>query len=480
MNHRLIFTFLANVLKIEALLLLLPFATGLIYHESQAIFYLIVAIIAFVIALLLSINKEKSSIYYAREGFVSVGLAWIIMGLIGCLPFIMSKEIPNFVDALFETISGFTTTGASIVTAPEELSHAANLWRCLTHWIGGMGVIVFMLAIFPTIGNNNMHLMRAESPGPQVGKLVPKIKESAKMLYIIYISITVAEIIALCIAGMPLFDAICAGFGSAGTGGFGIKNDSMASYSVSIQIIVTIFILLFGINFNVYYFLLKARDKKEILKMEEVKWYFAIIIIAITLISIDTISYYNTAGEAIQQASFQVSSIITTTGYATTDFNLWPTFSKAILVLLMFFGACAGSTGGGIKLSRIIISVKIVREEIFHYVQPNRVRVIKLDGKVVDNDTLKSIGTYMLIFMLVLVASVLLISLDSVTLEESFTSVVATLNNIGPALGKLGPTGNYSSLSIFSKIILMFDMLAGRLELMPILLLLTPRTYRKI
>lgn len=480
MNYRTIGTFLGNVLKIESILLLFPFITALIYHETVWIHYLLVAIITFIFGFILTFRKEKTSIYYAKEGFVSVGLAWIVMGLLGCLPFIMSKEIPNFTDALFETVSGFTTTGSSILKAPEDLSHAANLWRCLTHWIGGMGVIVFMLAIFPSNSGNNMHLMRAESPGPQVGKLVPKVRQTARMLYIIYIVITLLEMITLYIAGMPFYDAFCTSVASAGTGGFGIKNDSLASYSTLIQIIVNIFILLFGVNFNVYYLLLKSKQRKDIFKMEEVKWYFLIIIIATVLISIDTINYFDNYAKSFQQASFQVATVITTTGFATTDFNLWPSFSKALLVLLMFFGACAGSTGGGIKLSRIIITIKMIKAEIYHFIHPSEVKAIKLDGKKVDDDTLRSVALYMLIFAFVLTISVLLISLDNVTLEESFTSVVATLNNIGPGLGKIGPTGNYSSLSIFSKYVLIFDMLAGRLELLPILLLLVPKTYKKI
>ena len=281
MNYRTIGSFLSNVLKIEAALLLLPIITSIIYHESVGIYYLLTAAIILIVGILFGLKKEDAPIFYAKEGFVSVGLAWLLMGLFGCLPFVMSKEIPDFVNALFETISGFTTTGSSILSAPEELSYTANLWRCLTHWIGGMGVIVFMLAIFPSNSGSNMHLMRAESPGPQVGKLVPKVKQTARMLYIIYIFITILEMVVLYIAGMPLYDAVCAAFGSAGTGGFGIKNDSMASYSTLIQIIVNIFILMFGVNFNIYYVLLRSKDKKEILRNEELRWYFGIIIVAI-------------------------------------------------------------------------------------------------------------------------------------------------------------------------------------------------------
>lgn len=480
MNYRAIGTFVGNALKIEAILLLLPFFTGIIYHESQALYYLLTAFITFAISILLCLKKEENPTYHAKEGFVAVGLTWVVMSLLGAVPFAITKEIPSFLDALFETISGFTTTGASIVPAPESLTNTANIWRCLTHWIGGMGVIVFMLAIFPSNSGNGMHLMRAESPGPQVGKFVPKIKETAKMLYIIYIIITLAEIITLCIVGMPLYDAICAGFGSAGTGGFGIKNDSMASYSITIQVVVTIFILLFGVNFNVYYFLLRGKNKKDILKNEELRWYFIITIAAIIIISMNARNHFASYGSAIQQSSFQVASILTTTGYTTTDFNIWPSLSKAILVLLMFIGACAGSTGGGIKVSRIVLTFKIIFKEIHHYIHPNEVKTIKMDGKKIDNETLLSIGGYMLIYLLVLVVSVILVSIDEVDLTSSFTAVAATLNNIGPGLNIVGPTSNYSSLSAFSKIILMFDMLAGRLELLPILLMLSPNTYKKL
>ena len=480
MKYRVIGNFLGNVLKIEAILLLLPFIVGIIYHEPVANYYLLTAVITLVVGFLLSINSEKAPTFYAKEGFISVGLAWIIMGLFGAIPFVISKEIPNFINALFETLSGFTTTGSSILLVPEDLSNTANFWRCLTHWIGGMGVIVFMLAIFPSNSGNSMHLMRAESPGPQVGKLVPKVKETAKLLYIIYIVITILEIIALKIAGMPLYDVICASFASAGTGGFGIKNDSLASYSVLIQIIVNVFILMFGLNFNVYYCLIKSKNRKEIFKMEEVRVYLIITLVATILISFNTLTHYGTFAKSFQQASFQVASIITTTGFATTDFNLWPTFSKAILVLLMFIGACAGSTGGGIKVSRILLSFKMAKKEIQHYIHPNEVRTIKLDGKVVDEDTLKSVGLYIQIFLLVFLASVLLIALDNVDLIESFTAVAATLNNIGPGLNIIGPTGNYASLSDFSKCILMLDMVAGRLELLPILLLFIPRTYKNV
>lgn len=480
MKYRVIGNFLGNVLKIEAILLLLPFIVGIIYHEPVANYYLLTAVITLVVGFLLSINSEKAPTFYAKEGFISVGLAWIIMGLFGAIPFVISKEIPNFINALFETLSGFTTTGSSILLAPEDLSNTANFWRCLTHWIGGMGVIVFMLAIFPSNSGNSMHLMRAESPGPQVGKLVPKVKETAKLLYIIYIVITILEIIALKIAGMPLYDAICASFASAGTGGFGIKNDSLASYSVLIQIIVNVFILMFGLNFNVYYCLIKSKNRKEIFKMEEVRVYLIITLVATILISFNTLTHYGTFTKSFQQASFQVASIITTTGFATTDFNLWPTFSKAILVLLMFIGACAGSTGGGIKVSRILLSFKMAKKEIQHYIHPNEVRTIKLDGKVVDEDALKSVGLYIQIFLLVFLASVLLVALDNVDLIESFTAVAATLNNIGPGLNIIGPTGNYAALSDFSKCVLMFDMVAGRLELLPILLLFIPRTYKNV
>ena len=480
MNYRVIGNFLGNVLKIEALLLLLPFITGIIYKEEESVYYLITAFLTLGIGLFLSRKKNRGiSVYYSKEGFVSVGLAWIVMGILGALPFVMSGEIPRYIDALFETISGFTTTGASILPAPEEMSHATNLWRCTTHWIGGMGIIVFMLAVFPSNGNS-MRLMRAESPGPQVGKLVPKIKDTAKTLYLIYIFLTLAEMIVLCLAGMPLYDSVCAAFGSAGTGGFGIKNDSMAGYSTLIQVVITVFILLFGVNFNAYYYLIRSKDRKNAFRIEEVKWYFIIVIVSIFIVTMNVRDLFPDFGTSFQQSAFQVASIITTTGYATTDFNIWPSLSKAILVLLMFVGACAGSTGGGIKVSRIVIEAKLVKEEIRRFIHPKEVRRIRLDGKSLDEQTIQSVASYILVFMLVFIVSVIMVSINDHDLVSSFTSVAATLNNIGPGLNLVGPTGNYSMFSDFSKFVLMFDMLAGRLELYPILLLLAPDTYRKI
>ena len=480
MNYRIIGTFLGNVLRIEALLLLLPCLTGFLYHETQTAFvYLLTAVLTFFLGLLLSLRKDRSSIYYAREGFVSVGLAWILMSILGALPFVITREIPNFVDALFETVSGFTTTGASILPAPEAMTYAANLWRCLTHWIGGMGIIVFMLAIFPSNSGYNMHLMKAESPGPQVGKLVPKIRETAQTLYRIYLAMTIAEIVFLFIAGMPLYDSVCTAFGSAGTGGYGIKNDSMASYSVLLQIIITVFILGFGVNFNFYYYLLRAKSRKEAFKMEEVKVYFLIVAAAVLMIAFNVRSYFGSFLSSLQQSAFQVASIITTTGYATTNFDLWPTFSKGILVMLMFIGACAGSTGGGVKVSRVILTARMIKLEILRFIHPNQVRNLQLDGKPVDDETLRSVGAFMLTFVFVFIISVFFVSLDNVDLVTAFTSVAATLNNIGPGLSMVGPSCNYGGLSVFSKAVLMFDMLAGRLELFPILLLLAPQTYSR-
>ncbi len=479
MNYRIIGTFLGNVLRIEALLLLLPCLTGMLYGEKQAMVYLFTAALTYVLGRLLSLRKDTTSIYYAKEGFVSVGLAWILMSILGALPFVITREIPHFMDALFETISGFTTTGASILPAPEEMSYAANLWRCLTHWIGGMGIIVFMLAVFPSNGGYNMHLMKAESPGPQVGKLVPKIRETAQTLYRIYLVMTIAEIVILFLAGMPLYDSICTAFGSAGTGGYGIKNDSMASYSVLLQVIITVFILGFGVNFNAYYYLLRAKTRKEAFKIDEVRWYFVIVLASTLLIAFNVRSYFGSFLSSFQQAAFQVASIITTTGYATTNFDLWPTFSKAILVLLMFIGACAGSTGGGVKVSRVILVARMIKLEVLRFIRPNQVRNLRMDGKVVDTETLRSVSAFMLTFVAVFIISVMLVTLDNVDLVTAFTSVAATLNNIGPGLGAVGPACNYGGLSYFSKAVLMFDMLAGRLELFPILILLAPQTYKK-
>jgi trk system potassium uptake protein TrkH len=394
------------------------------------------------------------------------------------LPFVFSGAIPNFTNALFETVSGFTTTGASILKDVEALSKCMLFWRSFTHWVGGMGVLVFLLAIVPLSGGSNMNLMKAESPGPSVGKLVPKMRHSARWLYSIYFALTALEVIFLICGKMPVFDAITTSFGTAGTGGFGIKNDSIGGYSSYIQWVLTVFMVLFGVNFNLY-FLLLFRQFKRAISLEEVHTYFIIIFVAIGVIFTDTIQIYNNVAEALSKSAFQVASIITTTGYSTADFATWSHMSKAVLVLLMFIGACAGSTGGGIKVSRIIVGIKNVGKEINSYLHPKSVRSVKLDGKPVENDTLQATNVYFITFILIFVVSMFIVSFDGYDLVTSFTAIAATINNIGPGLELVGPTENFSIFSQLSKFVLIFDMLAGRLELFPLLVLFSPTLWRE-
>lgn len=479
MNSSIIRYILGHVLKIEALVLLLPCFVAFIYKEKAGISFFITFLICAVLGIIMTRKKPKTFVFYLKEGCVTTSLSWIILSLFGCLPFVISGEIPSFTDALFETISGFTTTGASILSDVESLSYCTLFWRSFTHWIGGMGVLVFLLAIIPLTGGSHINLMRAESPGPSVGKLVPKVRYTARILYIIYFGITLAEIILLLIGNIPLFDAVTISFGTAGTGGFGIKNDSLAGYSSYIQWIVTIFMILFGVNFNAYYLILFHRWKKA-LNMEEVKCYFLIIAASSAIIFVNI---YNTSMgilEALRHSTFQVASIITTTGFATTDFNLWSSSSRTILVVLMFIGACAGSTGGGIKVSRFIIAVKNIFKELKYYIHPKSIQQIKMDDKPVEHEIIRSVNVYFLTFIVLFSASVFLISFEGKDLTTNFTAVAATINNIGPGLELVGPTQNFGSFSVFSKYVLMFDMLAGRLELFPLLILFHPVVWKDL
>ncbi len=478
MNYSIIRYIIGWVLVLEAIFMLMPGMVALIYQEQSGVAFAVTAAICAAIGFLMIGKKPKNKNYYAREGFVIVALSWIVMSLFGALPFTLSKEIPSYVDALFEIVSGFTTTGASILNDVEALSHACLFWRSFSHWIGGMGVFVFLLIVLPLTGGSNMHLMRAESPGPSVGKLVPKVRETAKILYMIYITMTVVEIVILLLGGMPVFDAITLSFGTAGTGGFGIKNSSIADYSVFCQAVITVFMMMFGVNFNFYYFLL-GKNKKNAFKMEEVKWYFIIIALSIGLITFNIKDSFDSVGMALHHAAFQVGSVITTTGFATADFNLWPQMSKTILVLIMFIGACAGSTGGGIKVSRILIMFKTIGQEIKTLIHPRSVHSMKLDDKVVDKSVVRGVGAFLMTYAVIFCASLLLITLDGKDLVTNFTAVTATINNIGPGLMEVGPTGNFAGFSVLSKFVFIFDMLAGRLELYPVLLLLTPSVWRK-
>lgn len=396
----------------------------------------------------------------------------------GGLPFLFSGCITNPIDALFETVSGFTTTGASILPSVEELPKSILFWRSFTHWIGGMGVLVFLLTLLPMTSGFHMNIMKAESPGPSVSRLVPKVRSTAKILYGIYIGMTILEIVLLLIGRMPLFDALTLSFGTAGTGGFGIRNDSVASYSVYHQVVITIFMILFGINFNAYFFILLGKAKQAF-QIEEVKGYLLIIGAAILVITVNIWHLYENVAVAFQQAAFQVASIITTTGYATTNFDLWPQVSRTILVMLMFVGACAGSTGGGIKVSRFLILVKTVRKELLQYAHPKSVKKIKMDGKSIEHEVVRSTNVFMITYVLIFAFSVLLLAFDNLDLVTNFTAVAATLNNIGPGLELVGPSANFSIFSNGDKLVLIFDMLAGRLELFPLLLLFTRDTWRK-
>ncbi len=473
MNRSMIRYILGYVVQIEGALLLFPCIVALIYQEREGIYYCIVAGAALLIGAIISHNKPKDQVIYLKEGCVTTALSWIVLSIVGCVPFILTGEIPAFADALFETISGFTTTGASILSDVEALSHCSIFWRSFTHWIGGMGVLVFLLAIIPLSGGSNINLMRAESPGPSVGKLVPKVKHTARILYAIYIGLTIIEIILLIAGSMPLFDVFCTAFGTAGTGGFGIKNDSFASYSPYLQWVVAIFMILFGVNFNMYYFLL-FRNVKKAFNMEEVRGYFIIIAAAVGVIFVDLCNTAVNAATALRDAVFQVASIITTTGFSSVDFNLWSQQCKVILVLLMFVGACAGSTGGGIKVSRFQILLKTVGKELDSYIHPKSIKKIKMDGKPIEHEVVRAINVYFITFMILFVSSIFLISFEGKDLVTNFTAVAATINNIGPGLEMVGPTSNFSVFGTFSKYVLMFDMIAGRLELFPLLILFYP------
>ena len=478
MNYSMIFFILGWIFNIEAAFMVLPGITAIIYQEKNGLAFLATMVLCLVIGIPLTRKKPDNKVFHAKEGAVTVALSWIVLSMAGAFPFVISGSIPHPVDAMFETVSGFTTTGASILSDVEALSHCMLLWRSFTHWIGGMGVLVFILCLLPLTGGYHMNLMKAESPGPSVSKLVPKVQTTAKILYTIYLMLTVAQVIFLLIGRMPFFDAICLTFGTAGTGGFGVRNDSIASYSTYNQVVITVFMILFGVNFNVYYLLL-TKKVMQAARSEEVRYYLGIIAAAIIAIAINTRGMFTSFGRAFQQAAFQVGSIITTTGYATTDFNVWPVFSKTILVMLMFVGACAGSTGGGIKVSRLMILCKSARKELQLYLHPNAVKKIKMDDKPIPHEVVRATNMFLFVYILIFSISLLIVSLDNFDLVSNFTAITATLNNIGPGLGAVGPTGNFGSYSYVSKIVMIFDMLAGRLEVFPLLLLFKRDTWRK-
>lgn len=461
----------------EAAFFVLPIITAICYGEWSALLaFAAVAAICLVIGFLCKRNKPEKTTIYAREGFVIVSLSWILLSLFGALPFIFAGCTTSFVDALFEASSGFTTTGASIFPEVEILPRSILIWRSFTHWIGGMGVLVFIMAFLPLGGGQNMHIMRAESPGPEVSKLVPKVKQTALILYSIYFTLTVIQFIIMLISGMNLFESLNTALATAGTGGFGFRNDSFASFSGAQQIIVTVFMLLFSINFNSYYLVLRLKFKDAL--NAEVRAFILIVIAAIGIITLNIYQRYDSIGEAMRHAAFSVASLISTTGFATEDFDLWPSLSKTILVLVMFIGACAGSTGGGIKVSRILIAFKGFVRETFTLINPNQVKKITIDKRPVDREVVRSVNAYISCYILVFAISLLLITLDNRDMVTNFTAIAATINNIGPGLSGVGPTSNYAAFSVFSKLVLTFDMIAGRLELFPMLILFSPATWK--
>ncbi|MCM1251489.1 MAG: TrkH family potassium uptake protein [Clostridium sp.] len=479
MNFSIIRYILFRVLEFAAFFLTLPCLVALIYREKAGFAFAAVMIGCFLVAEIGKQWKPKSNVFYAREGFVTVSLTWIILSLVGALPFYFSREIPNFVDALFETISGLTTTGGSILSDVESLSKCVQFWRLFTHWIGGMGVLVLIIAVLPLSGGYNMHLMRAESPGPTVGKLVPRVQTTAKILYGIYIGITLLQMIALKAAGMSMYDSIVLSFSTMGTGGFGILNTSVGSYTIPVQVIFIIFMILGGMNFNVYYLLLVARKPKDALKHEEARTYLLILFGAAAFITWNIRGYYDSIAIAFKDALFQVASLGSSTGFSTTDFDLWPEFSKAILIIVMTIGACAGSTGGGFKVSRVMILIQDMRKELIRVVHPQIVKKPHLEGRAVDDETATSIHSYLIIYLVIFLVSFLLLSMDKYDFTTNVSAVLANLNNTGPGFHAVGPTCNYGEYNIFSKLVLMFDMLTGRLELLPMLLLFAPKTWKK-
>ena len=481
MNRKMIGKVLGFILLLECVFLF-PSALIAIADGQMDVLRAFIGAMAAALAAGLALSftcRNAENHFYAREGFLIVGLGWIVLSVVGALPFYLSGEIPRFVDALFEVISGFTTTGASILAAVEDMSRGLLFWRSFTHWLGGMGILVFVLAVVPVgEGGYSLYVLRAESPGPTVDKLVPKMRQSAMILYGIYIALTVLDVIFLLAGGMDLFEALCTAFGTAGTGGFGIKNDSMASYSPYIQTVCTVFMALFGVNFSLYFLLLLGRVK-DVLKSDELRLYLGIMLGSMGAIALNIRSLYPSLKEAFHHAAFAVSSIMTTTGFATEDFDLWPQFSRTILVVLMVVGASAGSTGGGIKCARVVILFRTLSARLRQMLHPRSVNLVRMEGKTVSDDTIQGVYTYMTAYCAIAVLSVLLLSLDDLSLETNFTAVMACLNNIGPGLDLVGPTRNYAHFSDLSKVVLMLNMLLGRLEIFPLLLMLSPRTWRK-
>lgn len=480
MNFPIILNILGNVIKYELILLLIPFAVSMYYGDGDAKSFLYTMLIMLPICIVLTKIKSKKQEIYAKEGFLAVGLSWIVISFFGALPFILSGAIPSFIDAFFETASGFTTTGASILTEIESLPKGILFWRSFTHWVGGMGFLIFILALMPSFGGNTIHLLKAESPGPTPGKIVPRIRETAKILYGIYFVLTFIETIFLKFAGLSWYDSVVHALGTAGTGGFSNMNASVAAFNnPAVEWIITVFMLLFGINFVLYFQLFRG-NIKSFFKSEELKWYLIAVFGAIVIITINIIPI--NAGnieQSVRESAFQVASIVTTTGYATADFNLWPTLSKMILVMLMFMGAMAGSTGGGIKTVRIVIIIKAIRREIDKILHPRRVKSVKIDGNIIEEETISGVFIFIFAYIVIALIAMFIVSFDEFDVTTTVTSVIATLSNIGPGLEMVGPTGNYAAFSSLSKIVLSFCMLAGRLEIYPMLILFSPSLWKK-
>jgi len=479
MNFRMIGYIICWVLKIEGAFMVLPCIISLIYREwDELVVYLICMAVIIAIGFAGTAKKPGNQEIYMKDGFVAVALCWVVMSLFGAIPFVLTGEIPSYLDAVFEIVSGFTTTGATILPDVEALSHTSLLWRSFSHWIGGMGVLVFILMLMPTRSGLSMNLMRAESPGPEVSKFVPRVRNTAILLYKIYIGMTLAEIAALLISGMHWFDTACISMGTAGTGGFGVLNSSCADYTPAQQWIITVFMILFGVSFTLYYLIIKKKLKMAFQALE-LRVYIILIAASTVFITINVLSFYSSGAETVRHAAFQVGSIISTTGFSTTDFNLWPQFSKMILLILMFSGACAGSTGGGIKVSRLIILFKSIKSEINGITHPRIVKNLTVDGRVLDNAQIRTTRIYLAAYTAIVLGSLLVISFDGFSFETNFSAVAATLNNIGPGFDMVGPLGTYAAFGAVSKIVLIFNMIAGRLELFPVLLLFFPATWNR-
>ena len=480
MNRKMVYYLLGRILVLEAILLVLPLLVSLIYWDEGILPFLIVIALSLAVGWFLCRRfKTKDQTIYAKEGFLITALAWVAVSAIGALPFVISRSIPSYIDAFFETVSGFTTTGASILTDVESMCHSMQFWRSFTHWMGGMGVLVLMVAVMPNLSGRTIHVLRAEMPGPTMGKLVPKLRDTAKILYLLYIALTLSEFLLLLIGGMPLFDSAVHALGTAGTGGFGIRNDSIASYSPYLQWVIAVFMMLFGVNFNLYY-LIVVRRFRSAFRSEEF-WTYVIIVLAATgIICWNIYPLYSNFAEASRQAFFQVNTVVSTTGFSTTDFNQWPELSKTLLVLLMFMGGCAGSTAGGLKVSRLVLMFKTIRRELRHLLHPRSVASIRFEGKPVDTTTLISVNNYFALYMGLLVVFLLIVSFQpGFNFLSNFTAVISCFNNIGPGLDLVGPSSNFAAYKPFFKVVLSFAMLFGRLEIYPMLLSMSPSTWIK-